>query len=192
MRTVELIRVPGKDVDRAAAEGIAAVHNAANAVDAPHLAPVSGQHEQRRLVHGWELIPIDEVILAYDGEELVGFGEVDLPRWDNTHVGFVSVQTRPERRGEGIGDEVLAAARTTIDDAGKTLLMSGAWVDTHRAAFWARHGLEVAMRQAQRRLLTADLDWPHLDALYEQAAAASSDYEIVEVPSPTPAGELDE
>ena len=191
MDGVELTRVTGAEVDGTTAAAIAAVNNAANAVDAPHLPAVSGEHEQKRLVHGFELIPMDAVVLAHDDGELLGFAEVELPRWDNTHVGFVSVQTRPDRRGEGIGDKLLETTRESVDAAGRTLLMAAAWADTHRERFWLRQGLAVAFREAQRRLVTADLDWPHLDALHAKSLEASADYELIDVPMPTPVDMLE-
>jgi GNAT superfamily N-acetyltransferase len=178
--------MPGVEVDRRTGEDIARLNNAAQKIDAPHLEPVSGEHERLRIVHGWDMIPTDELVLAHEEGVLVGLAEVELPRWDNTHLGYVDLQTHPDYRGRGIGDQLLDAALETIRGADRTLLMSGAWLDSHREKFLLDHGLEVGMRAAQRRLKTADLDWPRLDAELTSANAASSDYEIIEIPTPTP------
>lgn len=183
---MDIRTVAGVEVDESTGTDIADLNNAAWAVDAPHLARVSGRHQRLRLMHGWDGIPIDYVILAYDEGELVGMAEVELPRWDNTHLGWVDVQTRPGRRGMGIGDRLLEAGVELVEGDGRTLLMSGAWAGSHRERFLLAHGLTVGMMAAQRRLITKDLDWPRLDSLLGSAREASSSYEIFEVPAPTP------
>ncbi|MGH3507085.1 MAG: GNAT family N-acetyltransferase [Nocardioidaceae bacterium] len=183
---MDIRTVRGTEVDEPTGADIAALSNAAQAVDAPHLSPVSGSHQRLRLKHGWDLVPTDEVVLAYDGSALVGMAEVELPRWDNTHIGWVDIQTHPDRRGLGIGDRLLEIGLDLIRADGRTLLMSGAWAGSHREKFLLANGLTIGMKAAQRRLLSAELDWPRLDSLLAAARDASSAYEIIEVPAPTP------
>jgi GNAT superfamily N-acetyltransferase len=178
--------ITGTAVDEDIADDIAALSNAASAVDSPHLEPVSGNHERLRIVHGWDMIPVDHVVLAYDEGTLVGMAEVELPTWDNTHLGWIGIQTHPDRRGEGIGDRLLDVGLEPIRAAGRTMLLSDAWADSHREKFWLGHGLTVGSRAAQRRIVNADLDWPKLDELLKAAREASADYEVIEVPTPTP------
>jgi GNAT superfamily N-acetyltransferase len=183
---VDITMIPGPEVDEQVAADIAGLSNAASAVDAPHLAPVSGRFVQLRLRHGWDGVPTDYVLLARDNGELVGMAEVELPRWDNTHLGWVDVETHPARRGMGVGDRLLEMGVDLVEADDRTLLMSGAWAGSHREKFLLAHGLTIGMRAAQRRLVTAELDWPRLDTLLATARAASSAYEIIDVPAPTP------
>ena len=183
---MDIRTVRGTQVDEPTGADIAELNNAASAVDSPHLSPVSGSHQRLRLKHGWDGTPTDEVVLAYDGSALVGMAEVERPRWDNTHIGWVDIQTHPDRRGLGIGERLLEVGLDLIQADGRTLLMSGAWAGSHREKFLHAHGLTVGMKAAQRRLLSAELDWPRLDSLLAAARGASSAYEIIEVPAPTP------
>jgi GNAT superfamily N-acetyltransferase len=189
---MEITVIAGADVDERLGEQIAELGNAASAVDSPHLPPVSGKHERLRLVHGWDMVPTDHLVLAYDGGRLVGIAEVELPRWDNTHLGYMDLQTLPARRGEGIGDRLLETGLEPILADGRTMLLADAWADSHREKFWLRHGLTVGSRAAQRRIVTADLDWPHLDELLKAAREASAGYELIDVPMPTPPDLMDE
>lgn len=189
---VDITMVAGREVDERIGADVAELVNAANAVDAQHLPRVSGSHERLRLVYGWDLVPTDHVLLAYEGGTLVGMAEIELPRWDNTHLGFVGVETHPEHRDRELDDQLFDAGLDVARADGRTLLLSEAWAGSHREKCLLGRGLTVGMRAAQRRLVTADLDWPTLDSLLAAAQAASGDYEIVEVPVPTPPELIDD
>lgn len=173
-------------LDSATSTELADLDNAACRVDSPWNEPVSGEHVRLRLHHGWDGRGVDHLLLARGGDTLVGFAEVELPFWDNTHMGYVELQTHPENRGLGYADALFDRALDILRDENRTLLLAGAWADSHRAKFWERHGLEVGLSAAQRRLVMADLDWPRLESLLAESQAASSDYDIIEVPSPAP------
>jgi GNAT superfamily N-acetyltransferase len=183
---VDITVIAGTAVDEDLGEQIAELNNAASAVDSPHLPPVSGTRERLRFIYGWDMVPTDHLVLAYDDGRLVGMAEVELPRWDNTHLGYMDLQTHPDRRGEGIGDRLLETGLEPILADGRTMLLGDAWADSHREKFWLRHGLTVGSRAAQRRIVTADLDWPKLDELLKASREASAGYELIDVPTPTP------
>lgn len=175
-------------VDAETAASLAQLRNAATAVDAPHLAPVSADHVRLRLRHGWDDRPTPHLFVATsDGGDVMGCAELELPVWDNLHMAYVDLETHPDHRGAGIGDELLDSVLTTVRSAGRSLLIGDAWADSDRDHFWRRHGFAVASRDAQRRLLMADVDWARLDQLYDESAAASTDYDIVALPMPAPA-----
>ncbi len=173
------------------AQEIADVGNAAIAVDSPHETPVSGRHEKLRLRFGWDDHGTSHVLLARDGGSLRGYAEIDLPRWDNPHLAGLNLETHPDYRGQGIGDSLLREALGLITDAGRTVVLGDAWADSHRAAFWERHGFEVGSRDAQRRLVMAELDWPMLETLHRSSLEASTAYDIFELPMPAPADMMD-
>jgi hypothetical protein len=75
---------------------------------------------------------------------------------------------------------------STSRSAGRLLVLAGAWAGSHREGFWRRHGFTLALRGVQRRLVVADLDWPTLGGLYDQSAAASPDYDVLDLPTPAP------
>ena len=68
----------------------------------------------------------------------------------------------------------------------RTLLIANAWRDSDLEHFWLDHGLEMASKAAQRRLLPTSLEWSRLDELHREAAAASADYDVFAAPRPVP------
>ena len=91
------------------------------------------------------------------GPELLGFVGFSLERgeYDREHTrGVVSnLYVRPNRRGEGIGAALLAAAEATLADAGAVTVALEALIDNERArAFYARHGYEPARIELRKSL----------------------------------------
>lgn len=169
------------------AAALAAVSNAADAVDAPHLAAVDGDHVRLRHAYSWDMHPTHGLLVARgDDGDCVGYCEIHVSVWDNPTVAFLDLQTAPAHRGLGVGDVLLEAAVASAGADGRTSLIADGWVHGHRARFWQRHGWPVASTAAQRRLVLADLDHGRLDRLLAEAEAASADYEIVERPIPAP------
>jgi GNAT superfamily N-acetyltransferase len=174
-------------IDERTARELAAVHNAAAAIDASHLAPVSGEHVRLRLRHGDDDRPLPYLFVAVDGGgHVVGCIELGLHTWDNPHVASIDLETHPDVRGLGVDDQLYAAVLARVQSLGKSLLLADAWAGSSREAFWQRHGFSVGCRDAQRRLVIADLDWPRLDALHDESVAASEGYDIVAFPTPAP------
>jgi GNAT superfamily N-acetyltransferase len=140
-----------------------------------------------RLLHNAENMPVPFLFLATDGQdEIVGCAELHVETWDNHHVASIDLETLPAVRGQGVDEQLYAAALDRSTALGKTLIIAGAWAGSEGEEFWRRHGFSVAARDAQRRLVIADLDWARLDALHDEAVAASEGYEIVALPSPAP------
>ncbi|MBA2443901.1 MAG: GNAT family N-acetyltransferase [Nocardioidaceae bacterium] len=169
----------------------AEVVNAARAVDSPHESPVSAHHEKDRLRFGWDDRGADYLLLARHGGQLAGYAELYLPRWDNPHLATMSLETHPAGRGQGVGDALLREALSLVAQEGRTVVLGDAWADSHRAAFWQRHGFEVGSRDAQRRLVMTELDWPRLEDLHRSSLEASTAYDIIELPMPAPADMMD-
>jgi len=183
--------VKPQDITEDVAREIADVTNVAIAVDSPHKSPVSGHHEQVRLQFGWDDLGTDSVLLAREGSRLVGYGEIELPRWDNPHLASVSLETHPAHRGQGIGDALLRETLGLITEEGRTVVLGHAWAGSHRAAFWKRHGFTVGSRDAQRRLIMTELDWSSLETLHRSSLETSTAYDIIELPMTAPAAMMD-
>jgi GNAT superfamily N-acetyltransferase len=174
-------------VDATTAKALADLRNAAAAIDAPHLAPQPPEYVRLRLQHGDDDRPLPQLFVAVDDRgEVVGCAELEVSRWDNPHVASIDLETHPDVRSKDVGDRLYAAVLEKVRSLELSLLISGAWAGSHREGFWHRHGFSIAARDAQRRLVMADLDWPRLDELHDASLAASADYEIVELPTPAP------
>jgi GNAT superfamily N-acetyltransferase len=179
-------------VDSGLAHDLAALHNAAAVVDAPHVAPVSGEWVRLRMLHADEDRPVPHLFVAVDDDgAVIGSAEVRVETWDNHHVASIDLETHPAVRGQGVGDQLYAEALGRAHSLGKTLLIAGTWAGGHREEFWRRNGFSVAARDAQRRLVVADLCWDALDELHRRSIEASEGYEIVTMATPTPPEKVD-
>lgn len=170
------------------AEGLAGLQNAAREVDSPHLPAVTAEYVRLKLRHGWDDRPVTHLFVSVtDGGEVVGSATLDLPTWDNQHVAEIDLETHPARRGgDGVDDRLLDRVLETVRPTGRALLLSDAWADSYRERFWHRHGFSVASRDAQRRLVTAELDWPRLHELHHDSLIVSGAYDIVDLGMPAP------
>jgi GNAT superfamily N-acetyltransferase len=179
-------------IDSGLAQGLAELRNAAAAVDAPHVAPVSAEWVRLRTLHADEDRPVPHLFVAVDDHgAVIGAAEVRVETWDNHHLASIDLETHPAVRGHGVGEQLYAEALRCARSLGKTLLIAGTWAGSHREEFWRRNGFSVAARDAQRRLVVAELAWARLDELHARSVAASQGYEIVTMPTPTPAEKVD-
>lgn len=182
----------GRDLDGPTAAELAALCVAIDAADAPHVAPIDGEHLRLRLKHGWDGHGTPDVLLARAADgSLAGMAEVELPPWDNPHLAAVDLRVHPAHRDTDLGSALLDAATGIAVERDRRVVICDAWADTPMEALLVQHGYRVAMRASQRRLLPADADWPRLDALAADAERRSADYAIVEVPLPTSDDALD-
>ncbi len=173
------------------AAALASVANAAQAADAPHLDPVDAAHVRRRHAYGWDMHPTHRLLVTYAGDVLAGYAEIGISHWDNPDLAFIDLEVHPEHRGRGLGRSLVRCVEEAIRLDGRPRVLADGWLDSPRQAFWQRRGFTLGMVAAQRRLRVADLDWADLDGaglddLLAQAEAASSDYELVDLPNPAP------
>ena len=137
--------------------------------------------------YGWDGRGIEHVALAREADgSLSGFVEVDLAYWDNQEMAVVDLTVVPQHRGEGRELALLEATYDVMRANDRTLLIANAWLDSPLHRFWLERGFKVASAAAQRRLVTAELDWPTLDSLHATSLAASAGYDVVELPHPAP------
>jgi GNAT superfamily N-acetyltransferase len=176
--------VDGRFLDADAAEELAAVASAVTAADAPHEEPQPAEYLRLKLKHGWDDRGTEHVVLGRIGGRLVAWASVELPVWDNPQLAFVELAIAPSARDSDIGDQILDEVYSLMRTHHRTLLIANAEQDSSLERFWLGHGLAMGSLSAQRRLLTADLDWPRLDALYANSLTASADYDVFEVRHP--------
>ena len=174
------------DLDPHLAAGGAAVREAVRASDTPHLPPTTLSNFTAMLQHGWDGdLPLAAV--AHEGGRVVAYAVVDLPQWDNRHLGAISVEVDPLARRHGIGRILFDAGVERVRSEGRKVVISDSFEGTPGEKFLETMGFERASVAIQRRQDPATVDWPHLDRLYVEAEAKSADYELVRLPGETPA-----
>jgi GNAT superfamily N-acetyltransferase len=179
------------EYDERIAGAVAATHNAALAVDAPHEVPLSERGHLLRLRHGWDGHGPEVVLVGYDGGEVVGHATVEISHWeDNQHLAWLEVTVTPSRRRHGYGHTLLTAAEEWSVHAGKTLLAGGTWQGSAGDGFARAHGYEPGLLEVQRRLDLETLDRDHIHKLHAEAGAKATDFELVRLVGSAPQGWL--
>lgn len=119
--------------------------------------------ENRGAVREWvaRSVVTGELLVARDDDEVIGFVGFALDRgeYGREHVrGTVSnLFVRPERRGEGVGAELLTAAEDALADAGAEAVALEALVDNDRArSFYADQGYDPHRIELRKPLRNGD------------------------------------
>jgi GNAT superfamily N-acetyltransferase len=122
------------------------------------------------------------LLAAFDGDDVVGAGEVVLPLLDNTHQGYAELWTEPERQRCGIGSAVLAAAEGVLRDNDRRTIVieapgSADGNDSAAIGFLRHHGFDVAITDEHRVLDLPGTEqrWP---ALERETAPFHDDYRL--------------
>ncbi len=166
---------------------MAACSNAAAAADRLPAPPTTGPAVGLALRHGSDNRPVDGLWLARsDNGELLGWARLELPIWDNTHIGVVACSVHPSARGRGVGTALLAAQTDAVRSAGRSLLLTFPFQHSAATRFLLENGFDIGQRSTLRRLSPRHLDYERLAALVDDAAAAASDYEVVELDGSAP------
>lgn len=173
-------------LDRRDVDGAVAVFEAARQVDCPHEPPTTTASFVARRQHGWDGELPETAVIRDGGRRVLAVLEVSLPRWDNTHLGFVEVTVDPLVRRRGLGRAAFDIGVDKVRAEGRTVLMSECFDTEWALGFAAAVGLEHAMAEAKRRQDLRRLDWAHLDELAGAAEKAAADYELVRMPDEIP------
>lgn len=182
------IRRFGPD-DRAEVAAYVEVNNAASAVDAPWVHPLTAHGADGRLRYGWDG-EVEAPFLGLVDGATVAIGTVATTDYDNLHLAWLGLKVRPESRRRGLGSEMLEALVAETKSQGRTSIGADGWDDEGPRTFAARHGLEEKSRAVNRRQHLAEVDWAVLERLHAEALAAASAYELVRRVGRTPDDEL--
>jgi GNAT superfamily N-acetyltransferase len=176
--------------DRAAVRDYVAVANAVRAADSPFEHPMTERDAAGILRYGWDLDPVLPYLLRVDGEA-VALGEYDVSRRDNFHLAWLTVQVHPEHRRRGHGSALLDALVARARTEGRTSVGLDGWESAATTGFAARHGFDLKQVEVARRQVVAELDWPRLDKLYDEALPHAAAYELVRSAGMTPEQDLE-
>lgn len=120
---------------------------------------------------------------AFDGEEMVGAGFLQLPRLDNTDKAYGGFFVEPGRRRQGIGSALVEDAVDRVRAEGRDVLLVEAGIpgdarEDHPYAHFARkHGFTMANVEVHR-VLDLPLETAAIEAMQVEAAAFHEGYEI--------------
>jgi GNAT superfamily N-acetyltransferase len=166
--------------------GAAAVLEAARVIDCPHESPMTVTGLTARLRHGWDGHPAATAVATDTDGRISGVLGVDLPRWDNTHLGTVDVTVDPVARQRGLGRAMYEAGLARIVENGRRLVVSHSFDLPATVAFAKALGLNRVGEDAKRRLDVIDMDLGRLNPLHEEAVRRSAGYELVRIAGTTP------
>jgi GNAT superfamily N-acetyltransferase len=177
--------------DAAACGEAVALLEATTGFDCPEAIVPTSRSYAASLEHGWDGDP-GEAYLARDAKgTVVGVLHASLPTYDNTNLAWLGVEVHPDHRGRGHGSELLEYGTERARGLGRTLLGLSQWDLPKADAFAKRHGFEPKSIEVNRRQELAKLDWSTVQKLYDEAARASTGYELIRLTGALPAELLD-
>jgi GNAT superfamily N-acetyltransferase len=180
-------RIDPLELDDATADRCAEISNvSARAIGLDLGAPVTGASFAGQVRYTHDDRPVDALWLARDDGVIVGHASMDLPTWDNQHMGLVFCSVHPDHLGRGIGTQLLEAQVAAVEAAGRSMLLTFAFRDGPTARLLPEHGFEAAQGTAQRRLRPQEFDYDAIQAYADEASTHAEDYELVRLDGPAP------
>ncbi|HEY7045317.1 MAG TPA: GNAT family N-acetyltransferase [Nocardioidaceae bacterium] len=190
---MDLERIDPRGLDDATASQIADAMNATARAVGQKVAPMTAENLIAQATYTHDDRPYDAMWLAReDSREVVGTAWVELPHWDNQHLGLAFCVVHPDSWGRGIGTALLDAQAGFAREQGRTMLLTFCLRDKPAHALLTSYGFEVGQSQAQRRLYPRELDYGRIQTLADDAAAKAGGYELVRLDGPAPDDWLDE
>jgi GNAT superfamily N-acetyltransferase len=186
---VDIKRVQPEDA-AACAEAVALLTATAR-VDSPAAVLKTPRGFAADLRHGWDG-DTGEAYLARDTDGAVtGLLKVFMPTYDNTNLAWFDLEIHPDHRGRGYGSELLAYGEKLASESGRTTLGLTEWDLPKAHAFARRRGYEQKSIEVNRRQDLTAVDWTTIQKLYDEAARASTAYELIRISGELPDGLLD-
>lgn len=149
-------------------------------------------HRRGDLIPSWEAAgrPLStappgfdlQLFTAFEGDEPVGAGLLNLPLQDNPTVGYADVMAHPRHRRRGVGTAVLAEVERRARAAGRERVLTEVYLATDAGTgdtdFARARDYVEANREGVKavELAAAEPGWTELEA---QVAAAAGDYRVV-------------
>jgi GNAT superfamily N-acetyltransferase len=164
--------------------------NDASVVDAPWEYPWTPERFDTLLRRGWDGEAPTPYLASVD-DTPVGAGFMFTSERDNTHVAWLWLTIHPDRRRRGHGSELFEHLVEQAQQAGRTSVVTDGWESERATAFAARFRLERKSQAIMRRQHLAEVDHDVVRKLYDEAARASTDYELVPILGRTPQDMVD-
>lgn len=179
-------RVDPLDLDLDTADEMAEVGYAIQKADDVRATTPSGPSRLKQYQHGSDGTPAGGVWLAREEGRLVGMASAYFPWRENTDMAGVSGGVHPDHRRRGVGRALLERVREDVVAAGRSKICSGTMQGTDGEPAMAALGFETIHTCAISHLDLHASDTGRWDRLYDDAAAASADYDLVRIVGETP------
>lgn len=166
------------------------IHNAAVAVDSPWEFAFPPQRFDALLRKGWDGEPPAAYLAVADGHP-VGTSLMFTSERDNTHLAWLGLTVHPECRRRGYGSRLFERMVEEVRAAGRTSVGTDGWDADRTRAFATKFELDVRSQAIQRRQYLKQIDLDGIRRLYDEAAAAATEYELVRLPGRTPPALVD-
>ena len=171
--------------DRECVEAGRVVLNAANALDAPWLAPRTAYRREMQVRHGWDRSPVRHVLASVDGLP-VAVAELELGEWDNRDLAWTYLTVHPDHRRRGHGTELLEHLVQLAGEADRPKFGGSGWETPACEAFAAAHGFPRVSQEIYRRLVPGELPDGLVERVLAEAAPHAADYDLIHLEGPTP------
>ena len=186
---MDIVEVARDEPQPELVEGLVALQNATSAADAPWLNPYTPTSFSGIVRFGWDLEPARHFAGLVDGR-VVAHGTVETTEWDNHDLAWLGVTVPPDLRGQGLGSQMTEHVLATAAAMGRTKLGADAWEGSPGVAFAESRGFQARSRAINRRQHLDEVPLDKVQAVYDDAAASATDYELVRLVGRTPAGLL--
>ena len=161
------------------------IRTAVSAADAPWEHPWLPARYETMLRRGWDGEPPTPYLMVVD-DRPVAAATLSVYERDNRHLAWLGFGVHPEHRRRGHGSALLERLVEDARALGRTSIGTDGWESEHVLGFAARHGLKERSRAIMRRQHIAELEVGQVRRLYDEAAEAARDYELVRVAGRTP------
>jgi len=191
--SLDVMRLSWLDPDQpvvADVAGAVTVLEAARVVDCPHQLGPTAATLVADLRHGWDGDPRATAVARDLHGRVVGVLQLSLPRWDNTHLGFVEVTVDPAVRRQGVGAQLFTAGVERTRAEGRTLVLAACWDRSAGVEFAKAMGLDRASEEVKRTQDLSAVDRTWLARLSAQAREHARDYDLLYLTGATPTGLL--
>jgi GNAT superfamily N-acetyltransferase len=137
------------------------------------------------LRYGWDLEP-DRTWVGYAGDGPVAHGSMYVSKWDNPDVAWLNVNVAPDRRGQGIGWQVMSFLEDQATGLGKSNLGTDAWDGSPGVRFAMDRQYDKKSQAVMRRQDLTMLDLAEVRRTNQAALRRAADYELLHLQGPVP------
>ncbi len=182
---VRIDRISPADLDLDTADAIAEIGAESMQAAGLEVTTPNGPARLKLYQHSSDGTPFAALWLAREGSKLLGYASAFHPHRENTDSAHLRGAVTVPARRSGVGRALFDAAARHAEAAGRTRLHSGAFEDTGRAALSAL-GFKQVHTSAISRLDLHDAPRARWQRVYDEAAVAATDYELLRLAGPTP------